>query len=129
MSVKKKVMVVDDDEKLLEITKFILENEGYEVLVHNRAIGSTNHIKDFKPDIVLLDINMPALSGESLAKVISSTKSVQDTPIIFHSSNDEESLRDSVMENGAKGYICKGDLADLKRKVAYFLAESEIAAS
>lgn len=128
MSNRKKVMVVDDDERLLETTKFILEKEGYEVLIYNRAIGSISNIRNFKPDLVLLDINMPALSGESLAGVINSTKSLEGAKIVFYSSNDEESLREAVIKNGIGGYICKGDLIGLRRKVASFIAADEVPA-
>ena len=125
MSNKKKIMVIDDDERLLETTRFILEKEGYEVLIYNRAIGSISNIRNFRPDLVLLDINMPALSGESLAGVINSTKSLEGAKIVFYSSNDEDSLREAVLKNGIRGYICKGDLIGLRRKVASFIAEDE----
>lgn len=118
---KRRIVVVDDDERLLLTTKGILEDEGYEVHTVGRALGATNTIMDLAPDLVLLDINMPGLSGESLAKVIRVVDRTREVPIVFHSSNDEDSLRKSVASHGARGYICKGDIRDLKRKVAHYI--------
>ncbi len=118
---KKKILIIDDDERLLLTTKEIMENEGYEAHTHSQALGSTNVIKDLRPDLILIDINMPALSGESLAQVIKNTMSCKDIPVAFLSSNDEDSLRKSAAEHGLRGYICKGNLYELRSKVAEFL--------
>jgi CheY-like chemotaxis protein len=118
---KKKILIIDDDERLLLTTKEIMENEGYEAHTYSQALGSTNVIKALKPDLILIDINMPALSGESLAQVIKSTNSCKDIPVAFLSSNDEDSLRKSAAEHGLTGYICKGNLYELRSKVAEFL--------
>ncbi|MEK6725779.1 MAG: response regulator [Deltaproteobacteria bacterium] len=115
---KKKILVVDDDEMLLMATKELLTAEGYDVATHVSGFGVINRITTSRPDIVLLDINMPALSGDNLAKLVLQRC---DVPIVFHSSNDEDSLRRAVAECRVKGYICKGDIFDLKRKVATYL--------
>jgi CheY-like chemotaxis protein len=73
------------------------------------------------PDLVLLDINMPGLSGERLSAIILSKENIKDIPVVFYSSNDEDSLRRVVFERNAKGYICKGSIFDLKKKVASYL--------
>ena len=75
-------------------------------------------VKKAKPDLVLLDMNMPGLSGEKLSKVLHSKARTRDIPIVFYSSNDEDSLRRAVAECGVKGYIAKGDIFDLRKKVA-----------
>jgi CheY-like chemotaxis protein len=118
---KKKILVVDDDDLHLYTTKELLEDEKWDVFTYksNHGIGVTNHVKDMQPDLILLDINMPGLSGEQLAKLLR----WRNTPFIFYSSNDEDSLRESVLRYGAKGYICKGDIAELKNKVRQYLTE------
>lgn len=116
--IKKKILVVDDDERLLLTTKELLEAEGYDVATHVSGFGVINRVNTSRPDLVLLDINMPALSGDAVAKLLNQTNNV---PIVFHSSNDEDSMRRTAAECGVKGYICKGDIFDLKRKVASYL--------
>lgn len=114
---KKKILVVDDDKGILFTTKELLEAEGYEVIAHLNGFGVINLVSTFKPDLVLLDINMPALSGDTVANLLIPTK----VPIVFHSSNDEDSLRRIAAEHKVKGYICKGDISNLKRKVASYM--------
>ncbi len=118
---RKKILVIDDDERHLITAKEILEEEGYDVITHHYAFGATNSVRVQQPDLVLLDVNMPGLSGEKLSKVILSNEKSKDIPIVFYSSNDEDSLRKAVSEYGVKGYICKGSIPELRKKVAYYL--------
>jgi len=120
--IKKKIVLIDDDERHLIATKELLEDEGYEVITHLNGFGATNAIKFIQPDLVLLDVNMPALSGDRLSSVLLSNNKTKDVPIVFYSSNDEDSLRKAVVEHGVKGYICKGNIFELKKKVAYYLS-------
>ena len=118
---KKKVLVVDDDELHLYTTKELLENDSIEVITHKSWLGATNRVKEVEPDLVLLDINMPALSGDKLAAIIKPYCDAMTTPIVFHSSNDEDSLRELVKTHGVRGYICKGNIPDLRSKVSLYL--------
>ncbi|MEW6586060.1 MAG: response regulator [Nitrospirota bacterium] len=120
---KKKILIIDDDEKHLLATKEILENEGYEVLVHDLGFGSTNLIKEVQPDLVLLDINMPGLSGDRLAALLKENRYTRHTAVIFYSSNDEQSLREAVRKTGIQGYICKGDMIRLREQVSFYLGQ------
>lgn len=116
---KKKILVIDDDELHLYTTRELLQDEDCEVIIHksNYGIGVTNLVRELQPDLILLDINMPGISGEQLAKLLR----WRNAPFIFYSSNDEDSLRESASRYGAKGYICKGDITDLKSKVKQYL--------
>lgn len=118
---KNKILLIDDDERHLVAAKELLEEERYEVITHLGWFGSTNMVKDIQPDLVLLDVNMPGLSGDRLSSLLLSNYHTKNVPIVFYSSNDEDSLRKTVAEHGVKGYICKGDILELKRKVAYYL--------
>ncbi len=119
--VKKKILVVDDDERHLIATQEVLTNEGYEVFTYSWWLGVTNFVRRLQPDLILLDINMPALSGTGLSSLLLSNSGTKNIPIVFYSSNDEDSLRKTVSEYGARGYISKGNIYELKRKVAYYL--------
>lgn len=122
MKKSKKIMVIDDDEKHLLATKELLEEEGYDVIAYRHGFGATSAIRANRPDLVLLDINMPALSGDSLASLILANEHAKHVPIVFYSSNDEDSLRFSVTKHGVCGYICKGDVAELRKKVLRYLS-------
>ena len=112
----KKILVVDDDKKHLIAVKEILEVEGHDVYTHDQAFGSTALAITLNPDLILLDINMPGLSGDALSKIMRSHFSILKTPIVFYSSNDEDSLRQMVRLHQVRGYICKGDIFGLRKK-------------
>ena len=117
----KKILVIDDDKKHLIAVKEILEGEGHDVYTHDQPFGSTHLVRRLEPDLILLDVNMPVLSGDALARVLLSHSSASDVPIVFYSSNDEDSLRQMVRFHKVKGYICKGDIYNLRGKVASYL--------
>jgi CheY-like chemotaxis protein len=121
MQNKKKVLVVDDDEMHLYTTKELLQNNFIDVTTHKSWFGATNRVKELEPDLILLDINMPALSGDKLADILKPYCEARKTAIVFHSSNDEDSLRELAKSHGVQGYICKGDVADLRNKVNWYL--------
>ena len=124
MTKRKKIMVIDDDAMLLQVTQGLLEHEGYDVLTLQNAFGATSAIRASTPDLVLLDINMPALSGEHLAPLLQTNQHTRRVPIVFYSSNDEDTLSASVRKHGVRGYICKGDPAMLRRKVREYCEAS-----
>ncbi|RJQ41508.1 MAG: response regulator [Nitrospiraceae bacterium] len=117
----KKILVIDDDKKHLISVKEILESEGHYVYTHDQAFGSTALAKTLTPDLILLDVNMPGLSGDGLSKIMRAHSDIRDIPIVFYSSNDEDSLREMVRFHQVKGYICKGDIYGLREKVALYL--------
>lgn len=119
--VRKRILIIDDDERHLIATKEILEHEGYNVVVQNGFYGITNLVAKLLPDLLLLDVNMPGLSGEMLSTLLLANNRTKEVPIVFYSSNDEDSLRNSVQKYGVAGYICKGDIADLRKKVVKYL--------
>jgi CheY-like chemotaxis protein len=118
---KKTILVVDDDELLLTVTRELLQDEHTDVVTHRNAAGVTNRVSLLRPDLILLDINMPSLSGETVSLLLKSDEGTRDIPIVFYSGNDEDGLRDSAAAYGARGYICKGNIVELRRKVAYYL--------
>ncbi len=118
---KKRIFVVDDDEMHLDIVKELVENEGIEVITHHNGFGAVNRILELKPDLVLLDINMPGVSGDKLAAMLRANHEANHVPIVFYSSNDECSLREIVSACKVQGYICKGDIANLRQNINLYL--------
>jgi CheY-like chemotaxis protein len=113
-----KVMVVDDDPVALEIASAILESQGHEVLARNKALGTAVAVLRECPDVVVLDIRMPGLSGPELLKVIRSqdpARGAQPTAFILYSGLERAELERLVEETGALGAVEKaaapGELA------------------
>ena len=119
---KQRILIIDDDVAHLDSTRGILEAEGYDVLTHNQPFGSTSEIMKHKPDLVLLDVNMPGLSGEKLAEMYRANTYTRDARVMLYSSNDEDALREASRRLQLDGYICKGNPATLRLRVAAILA-------
>lgn len=119
---RQRILIVDDDPAHLTSTRGILESEGYEVFTQDQPFGSTNAIINLKPDLVLLDVNMPGLSGEKLGEVYRANARTRSVRVMLYSSNDEDALRETSKRLQLDGYICKGSPSSLKLRVAAVLS-------
>jgi DNA-binding response OmpR family regulator len=125
-----KVLVVDDEEYDALVAEKALTRAGYQVMTLTSAQGVMQKIKSFNPDLLLLDVMMPTLSGEELINIIKSDKSIVNQPrIIFYSNKSAQELRILVEQTGAAGYICKSEginalTSNLKR--LFETSESEV---
>ncbi|MGB8933073.1 MAG: response regulator [Anaeromyxobacteraceae bacterium] len=112
-----KILVVDDDPTHLMYTQEILEADGHDVVVHRTGFGVSVKFWKEKPDLVLLDVNMPGLSGENVCFLLERWLADRKTPVLLYSSNDEESLRKTAQKLGTAGYVMKGDPTQLRSSV------------
>jgi DNA-binding response OmpR family regulator len=118
------ILVIDDSEIVLEMTRFTLESAGYRVLTRDRAQGSIVAILNEQPDLVLLDVNMPSMSGDSIAEVLSRSGPARHTVIVLYSSLPANALRMKALATGAHGFIQKTSVqADLVRQVRALLKQ------
>lgn len=123
MNAAPRILVIDDDATHLLCTRELLEAEGYDVQVHQTAFGATERIIQHAPDLVLVDVNMPALSGEGLVGVLRRREHTRGVRVLLHSSNDEFALREIATRLGIEGWVPKGDPALLRRRVAEALRD------
>jgi len=112
------VLVVDDDPIILEIARERLEGAGYVVHVREEALGTSQWTAEFQPDIVLLDVNMPALTGPDLAQLMRKRRATKDIAIILYSSVESSELQAKVRATGAVGAIQKS--SDARRFLEEF---------
>jgi CheY-like chemotaxis protein len=118
------ILVIDDSEIVLEMTRFTLESAGYRVLTRDRAQGSIVAILNEQPDLVLLDVNMPSMSGDSIAEVLSRSGPARHTVIVLYSSLPANALRMKALATGAHGFIQKTSVqSDLVRQVRALLQQ------
>jgi CheY-like chemotaxis protein len=127
---KPKIVVIDDSEIVLEVTKSALEGAGYDVVTHDRPAGCVALILHEKPDLVLMDVNMPGLGGDTIVSVLAKAQPTGDTVVLLHSSLSAEVLRTKSAAAGAHGFIQKsGDLFGLVREVSRWLKRYNAAGS
>src|SRR5688572_17213478 len=106
---KPTIVVVDDCEVTLAATAETLERAGYRVLTRDRPAGCVAMILQEKPDLVLLDVCMPTVSGDTLVKLFSKASPDSHTIILLYSALDEPLLRSKAKASGADGYIVKSN--------------------
>lgn len=117
-----KVLIIDDDPTHILYTQEILEADGHTVVTNRTGFGATLKVLKERPDVVLLDVNMPGLSGETVATLLDRCQEHKRMSILLYSSNDEESLRKAALSMGTAGYVMKGSPAELKTAVRRALA-------
>ena len=84
MKTKKRILLVDDEKSFTTLLKLNLEETGdYEVRVENWPEDAVAAVREFKPDLVLLDIIMPRLPGGNVASLIDDDPELKGTPIVF----------------------------------------------
>lgn len=98
---KRKILIVDDDQDILEVMGIIMESEGYEVDLMSSGMEIFDHISTFHPDLIILDVMLGGMDGRQICKCIKSTEDTLHIPIIMMSAS--HNIADSVEE------ICKPD--------------------
>ncbi|MFH1837208.1 MAG: response regulator [Candidatus Omnitrophota bacterium] len=105
---KKKIMIVDDEEDFLRITKINLENTGeYEVMTLSNAANIISLVRTFKPNVILLDILMPKIDGPEACKMLNEDPIGKGTPIITLSALDTDKDRLMMYKLGVVDFIIK----------------------
>lgn len=112
----KSVLVCDDDEGIIDVTTIILEDKGYKVIPINNCQEIFAKIEKSKPDVILLDLWMPNLTGEEITKELKKNKKLKNIPVIIVSaSKDTEKVAKAA---GADDFICKPfDIVELENMV------------
>ena len=104
---RRRVLVVDDDREIVEMTRLILESGGYEVIPALSGEEALRNASHEKPDLILLDINMPGMDGWETLKILKVDETTQAIPVAMFSIKLE--LRDKLqgLKQGAFDYITK----------------------
>ena len=84
----KKVLIVDDDQNILEVAKFILTSNGFEVLTLSTGLNVPEVVLHYHPDLILLDVILPGKLGTEICKELKQIHS--NIPIILFSAHPEE---------------------------------------
>ncbi|MEM7353816.1 MAG: response regulator [Acidobacteriota bacterium] len=109
-----RVLVVDDNEIELDVLRVVLEAAGFEVSTLSSVFELSTTIRHQRPDVILLDVYMPALSGDRAAAILKQYGFSRDIPVIFHSSAEADELATLTAAAGAHGFVRKtGDFDGL----------------
>jgi len=105
---RRKALVVDDDEDLVELIRDALETDGrFEVRVANNGFSAGMMVKEYRPDIIILDIMLPDINGKDVCHLVRSDASLDDTKIICISGMVEQDKVQEIRDAGANDFIQK----------------------
>lgn len=103
----KKILIVEDNDLNLKLFKDLLEAHGYETIEIRDGLEAVPVVKRHRPDLILMDIQLPEISGLDITKKIKADKDICDIPIIavtaFAMKDDEE----KILKAGCQAYISK----------------------
>lgn len=102
-----RVMVVDDDERLASMNALILSNAGFEVEALSEPLQLLERLREFQPDVLLLDVYMPEASGPELAAVLREDESLNWLPILFLSAESDPSKHALALAHGGDDFLIK----------------------
>ena len=112
-----KILVVEDDEKIIRILKIQLEHQQFDITIENDGIEAMNNVDKNRDvyDLIILDLGLPGMSGNRLCKNI---RKISETPIIVLSARNSVEEKVELLQNGASDYITKPfDMNELSARI------------
>jgi len=101
------ILVIEDNEQNLYLVRFILERSGYEVFAAMDGESGIETAASIRPDLILLDIQLPGMDGHAVARTLRQNDELADTPIVAVTSYAMPGDREKTIEAGCNGYIEK----------------------
>lgn len=102
-----KILIIDDDESILLAIRTLMELEGFEVATASDGEAGLERFRGFRPDLVLVDVMMPKLTGYELVRMIREDQQSQNTRIVYLTAKGMEANRREGYATGADDYIVK----------------------
>ena len=121
-----RVLLVEDDRFLRKAAEVALQRAGLIVTTADDGIAALRAVQDERPDVVLLDINMPRMHGFEVLRALKGDPATAGIPVIILSNQGQESDREKAFAAGAVDYLVKAHLSlrDLCTAVARILAKA-----
>ncbi len=103
----KKILIADDEPDILEIIRYNLQQEGYEVITAKNGDEALDQARLHQPSLIILDVMMPGNNGMEVCNILRSQPAFKDTLIIFLSALSDEGSEIRGLETGADDYLSK----------------------
>lgn len=101
----KKILICDDDRDIVEVTSLILKDDGYEVKAVYSSDNILEEVKEYAPDLILMDLRVPKKGGEEATRELKLDDKTKTIPVLVFSAN-HEAVKISK-EIGADGFVSK----------------------
>lgn len=119
-----KILVVEDEENIRELHKRNLTRNNHEVETVENGLDALDKVREFKPDLILLDIMLPELSGIELLQLLKEQPKYKDIPVLMITGVSGTAEITKCLEIGALGYIIKGSSSDEMNKKIRIILDS-----
>jgi DNA-binding response OmpR family regulator len=116
-----RILIVDDEQDFVELMQFRLAGLGCEFIVANDGVQALSQARQFKPNLILLDILLPDLDGLSVCEILRRQPTTKKIPIIFMSALSGDVTKRSVSMHAEDFFTKPLDLARLKRRITDLL--------
>jgi len=116
-----RILIVDDAAMITTLASSVLRQAGHEVAVRNEALGTSSFAIRFAPDLILMDVEMPALSGDKLSQILKKNGSTANVPIVLFSSKNDAELEVLSAQAETAGYISKSKIKMLATCIRPYL--------
>lgn len=103
----RKILIIEDHPVNLELVQILLEKQGYEVFAAARAEPGIELAKAERPDLILMDMRLPGLSGLDAVKLLKQEPATQNIPVVVLTGDIMLQDRQVALNNGFSGYIAK----------------------
>lgn len=109
---RKTVLVADDDRMILDLAACLLRDAGFNVLLASDGEEALRLIREQHPDLVVLDLLMPRMTGFDVLREVRQDERIKDTPVVALSGVYKDNVVDFLHHLGAKGFLDKGQIRE-----------------
>ena len=105
-----KIAIIEDDPVISQMYRMKFEADGFDVQIANNGALGVELVKSYKPDIILLDLQMPEMNGVDALTIIRKSETSKTTPVIILTNLGEEESPKQLQSLGIHSYIVKANL-------------------
>lgn len=123
MDTKKKILLVEDDEALAAVYKSRLELEGFEATAVNNGEKALSTAIELRPDLILLDVMMPKISGFDVLDILRNTPETGNIPVIMLTALSQPKDKEKAQALGVDDYLVKSQvvIGDVIERIRHHL--------
>ncbi len=122
----KRILIVEDEFRNRKLLRDILKRFDYDVVEASDGLEAVEMVKAWRPDLILMDIQMPVMDGFEATRIIKKDPETSHIPIIAITAYAMEGDRERILQAGCDGYISKPiEIKDFLAKIESFLKEEE----
>ena len=123
---KKLILLVDDEPFIIEVMKFYLESENFQVIYQDDGQNVYDIALNKKPDLILLDLMLPSISGYEICKIIKDDPKTSNIPVFIMSAKTQKADIEKALESGADKFVKKPcDMPALIKDMNEFLLKKQ----